>query len=141
MSAVVQPLEAFVGVWEVDPEVRPQRNAHMVSLFRELVFEKRDGRLIERLVRTTSLTDHPDVTSMTYTLNGQPARGRTGGVDVTTTAKWRGEDLVITWRSADNSVLYRVLSLSPDRRTMTVQLSNQENPGTPDDVIVLKKKR
>jgi hypothetical protein len=141
VSAVAQPLDAFVGVWEVDIEASPLSNSDMPPFFQELRFETQGQRLVEHLVRSTSSANDRGITSMTYLLNGKATTGRAGDVSVTMTAEWKGENLAITWRAPDNSILYQLISLSPNRRIMTVQFSNRENPERPDHVLVLKKTR
>jgi hypothetical protein len=139
MSAVAQPLDAFLGHWQVDPKAS-QGGMHTPPFFRELIFRTKGDNLTESVVRTSSSNDEP-AASMIYTLGGKPTLGYAGDVEVSMTARWIEDKLAITWRAQDKSVLYRVFVLSPDHKSLTVQVYNNDNHEKPDQTVVLKKKR
>jgi hypothetical protein len=137
--ALAQPADVLVGTWEVDPTATEQI-MHSPPLFRKVVFAKTGTSLREQVFRTTSI-EGESATSVVYTLDGRSERAEVGGVAVSTTATWKANKLVIVWRDPEGSLLQQVITAAPDRSSIRVELSNEEQYDRPHQVLILRRSK
>lgn len=75
-----------------------------------------------------------------YTTDGKESELQVGGDTAKATVKWEGEALVIEWKGSEGRFFRRKLMLSPDGKTLTLNVKQDRPDGSAgEDIVVFEK--
>lgn len=103
-----------------------------------LKLDHKDGTLAETF--TLSGGNGERTIETTYTTDGKESELQIGGDTAKATVKWEGEALVIAWKAGEGRFFRRKLTLSPDGKTLTINVRQDRPDGNQgEDLVVFEK--
>jgi hypothetical protein len=123
------------GTWKLNPS-KSKFTSGEVPANLAITFESRGTILRETL--TIKRSGFESTTSYNYDLNGKETVNRIDDDQITTTARWDRDALVLEWRD-QGGIFTRRFVFDNDARSMTMEArdSDRESPGV--DRVVLEK--
>jgi hypothetical protein len=98
-------------------------------------FDQQETTLRETLTLTNERGEQTH--NFTYTLDGKESAQQLEGMEIKATARWEGESLHLEFKNNEGFSFLRKISLSADKRTMTMGVKQTSPSGTVNDMVVL----
>ncbi|HZU42828.1 MAG TPA: hypothetical protein VE994_09160 [Terriglobales bacterium] len=141
VATMAQKVANFSGSWQFNPE--KSKNVGMMGQMKMVLTITQTDSSLDITTRST-YQGRDDDSKLHYDLTGKPVTNELPMGDPSeTVSKWEGARLVTTWTSESavaggpKVVRTETRSLSPDGKTMTVELVRGSNPSL---VMVFEKK-
>ena len=128
----------LTGVWTTNSQT--SHYPHNGVFATAVTIVQTEDELRESLMRPPSGRQEPNV-DVIYSLTGSAKTMKVGGDELQSTAKWKGQALILQWKvrhEGSQAVLKRELSLSPDRQKLTMKVY-LEGKNEPDQILFLDK--
>jgi hypothetical protein len=100
-------------------------------------FDQQDATIRETLTLTNERGEQTH--NFTYTLDGKESAQQLEGMQIKTTARWEGESLHLEFKNNEGFSFLRKISLSADKKTMTMDVKQTNPNGTTSDMVVLER--
>jgi hypothetical protein len=121
LTAVAQTKPSFSGVWKMNPQKTKLAGNSSDGIAIE--FNHKDNDLTEAFT-VLQVGDEYTIDAK-YAIGGKESEVPIGDQVIKATAMWEGDELVIDWRGPEaGRYNIRKLTLSPDGKTMTVNLKH-----------------
>lgn len=100
--------------------------------------DHKDDTLAETL--TISGGNGERIIETKYSFDGKESELQIGGDTAKATVKWEGEAMVIEWKAGEGRFFRRKLTLSPDGKTLTVNVRQDRSDGNQgEDLVIFEK--
>jgi hypothetical protein len=98
-------------------------------------FDQQEKTLNETLTLTNERGEQTH--NFTYTLDGKESAQQLEGMNIKTTARWEGESLHLEFKNNEGFSFLRKISLSADKKSMTMDVKQTNPGGSVNDVVIL----
>jgi len=135
-SAAAQQRPNVSGTWKMNPEKSSFERGGPKAL--TVKFEQQGGTLTEALTINPEQGEERTI-NLTYTLDGKESVQKVNGQDMKAMAKWEADYLLIEFKNDEGFSFTRRITLSADKKTMTMGVTQVNPGGTANDTVVLEK--
>ncbi|HEY7915079.1 MAG TPA: hypothetical protein VIG62_24440 [Blastocatellia bacterium] len=121
------------GTWKMNAEKSKFERGGPSAI--TIKFDQQEKTLNETLTLTNERGEQTH--NFTYTLDGKESAQQLEGMNIKTTARWEGESLHLEFKNNEGFSFLRKISLSADKKSMTMDVKQTNPGGSVNDVVIL----
>jgi hypothetical protein len=123
------------GTWKMNAEKSKFERGGPSAI--TIKFDQQEKTLNETLTLTNERGEQTH--NFTYTLDGKESAQQLEGMNIKTTARWEGESLHLEFKNNEGFSFLRKISLSADKKSMTMDVKQTNPGGSVNDVVILER--
>jgi hypothetical protein len=121
------------GTWKMNAEKSKFERGGPSAI--TIKFDQQEKTLNETLTLTNERGEQTH--NFTYSLDGKESAQQLEGMNIKTTARWEGESLHLEFKNNEGFSFLRKISLSADKKSMTMDVKQTNPGGSVNDVVIL----